>query len=197
MSFRLIVITPPATLKNEVDLVEQLFKNGLQTLHVRKPGMSRSAFRAYLGQFRQQHHRRMVIHSHYSLLHEFSLKGAHLTEKSRRRPLPAAYRPKLHTLSASIHSVEELNRLRRKYDYIFLSPVFNSISKKGYESSFTETELLAACSGEAKVIALGGTSPATISRLQKMNFAGAAALGFIWENSEPLLAYRKLVSKIK
>ena len=67
-------------------------------------------------------------------------------------------------------------------DYVFLSPIFDSISKQGYKGVFSENVLRNA-EGiiDAKVIALGGVTFSAIPWLQSLNFGGAAFLGDVWE----------------
>lgn len=197
MSFTLIVITPPSSHPDELRALEGMFAAGLQTLHVRKPGMSLNALRAYLAKVPARYHKRIVIHSHYRLLNEFGLKGLHLTEKTRRKKVAAAFHRAKHTLSASFHAVSELKKTRRRYDYVFLSPVFDSISKTGYRSAFSAKELHMLSRLHKKVIALGGTTPGTLPRLRELKFSGAAALGFVWESKDPFKAYLLLRSKVK
>lgn len=197
MSFKLIILTAPSSLKNEEKLICNLFDNGLLMLHVRKPNFSKNKLKNYISELPAKYHKRIVIHSHYSLLKEFNLKGIHLTEKSRKKKLSAGFNPKKHSLSASFHSISDIQNYKRKYDYVFLSPIFNSISKKGYGSNFTEPELKEFLKKNKNIIALGGVSPATIRKLKAMSFYGAATLGFVWENKNPLKAYKQLVSKIK
>ena len=67
-------------------------------------------------------------------------------------------------------------------DYVFLSPVFNSISKQGYEAAFTDEQLDAAArSGllDHRVMALGGIMPECAPQLRRWHFGGGAMLGCI------------------
>ena len=197
MNFKLILITTPAMQEGETKQIIALFEKGLQTLHVRKPNSSLGAMRSFLASIPKKFHRRLVIHGHYRLTNEFNLKGIHLTEKTRRKKLPASFNKKKHTLSASFHSIAEVLGSKRKYDYLFLSPIYNSISKKGYKSHFKEQELRQLLIGKRNIIALGGVAPGTISDLKQMGFAGAASLGHVWESKDPVKSYKELASKIK
>lgn len=87
------------------------------------------------------------------------------------------------TLSRSCHSLDELRNLGPRLDYVFLSPVFDSISKKGYRAAFTAAELdEAATRGliDNRVIALGGVTSARFDDLARWHFGGAAMLGAAW-----------------
>ncbi|HWY38863.1 MAG TPA: thiamine phosphate synthase [Bacteroidia bacterium] len=195
--FHIILLTPEGYHDKEIHILNELFLAGLDTLHVRKPGFSKQKLRDYLAGIPRRFHKKTVIHSHYSLLKEFDLKGIHLTEKTRRKKLPVFFNRKKHALSASFHSIHDVKSSRRKYDHIFLSPVFNSISKKNYKSIFDREELTGFLRNKNNITALGGISDKNIKLVKQMGFAGAAVLGFIWENKSPRQAYKKLASKIK
>ena len=71
---------------------------------------------------------------------------------------------------------------KNKYEYVFLSPIFNSISKQNYNTKFTLHELHQASDIgliDSKVIALGGITPDNIATTMQLGFGGAAVLGYI------------------
>ena len=73
-------------------------------------------------------------------------------------------------------------KYKNDYDYVFLSPIFDSISKVGYNSAFTEDMLRdASVKGiiDEKVVALGGVTFEKISYLKELNFGGAAMMGVL------------------
>lgn len=65
---------------------------------------------------------------------------------------------------------------------MFLSPIFDSVSKQGYTSAFTDNVLKQASKDgiiDNKVVALGGVTPDKINYLRQLNFGGAAMLGCV------------------
>lgn len=79
----------------------------------------------------------------------------HYTERARpRAPLQA--RPPL-TISTAFHELSQLQGEYGALDYAFLSPIFDSISKKGYVAAFDHQTLAhkVACSS-VPLVALGG-----------------------------------------
>lgn len=69
-------------------------------------------------------------------------------------------------------------------DYVFLSPIFDSISKSGYRSAFSYARLRDAADRgviDEKVVALGGVTFDKIPLLSSLHFGGAAMLGAIWK----------------
>ncbi len=87
-------------------------------------------------------------------------------------------------ISRSCHSLEEVIKYRTSCDYVFLSPIFNSVSKQGYDSGFSYEDLIRArdCGIiDSHVFALSGVTPERIPLLQELGFGGCAVLGHIWE----------------
>ena len=79
--------------------------------------------------------------------------------------------------------MEEVIERKPTMNYVFLSPIFDSISKQGYRSAFDHATLKkAAHEGiiDHKVVALGGVTRQRISLLAEYGFGGAAMLGDIW-----------------
>ena len=89
-------------------------------------------------------------------------------------------------VSRSCHSLEELEE-HAADDYLFLSPIFDSISKVGYTARFTAESLLeAAARGivNDRVLALGGVRPEYLPRIRAYGFGGAALMGCIWQAAD-------------
>lgn len=89
----------------------------------------------------------------------------------------------------SCHTFEEVCANKEKSDYVFLSPIFNSISKQGYKAAFTEQELRQAHADgiiDDKVVALGGITPVNTLKALALGFGGVAVLGDVWQNADPI-----------
>ncbi|WP_022824703.1 thiamine phosphate synthase [Hymenobacter norwichensis] len=206
MPFTLLVITQPKQVATEPNLLVRLFEHGLAVAHLRKPGWTMAEMESYLQLIPLQYHARLVVHSHYELAMRYNLKGIHLTEKSRLQPQTPALLRKLwgRSVSTSFHSLAEVARHRRRYQYVFLSPIFDSTSKADYRSNFRLEAVQQAikqwqCRGGyvPQVVALGGIMPANIAQVQQADFAGAAVLGGIWQQPDPVAAFRQLQSEIR
>ena len=80
-------------------------------------------------------------------------------------------------------SVEEVKSKKHFYDYVFMSPVYDCISKEGILSGYTPEELRAAGKEriiDTKVMALGGITPDNILEIKDFGFGGAVVLGDLW-----------------
>ena len=92
------------------------------------------------------------------------------------------------TVSRSCHSIREVIQHKSECDYLFLSPIYDSISKEGYGAAFSRIELKRAAEEEIidnKVFALGGVSLEHIPEVRSLGFGGAAVLGALWQAESP------------
>ncbi len=108
---------------------------------------------------------------------------------------------KARIISTALHNLNELQYLAPDYQYVFISPVFKSISKTTYPAAFKWEELNEALQtykqqqGEKpQCIALGGIDEYTLPLIKKSAFDGAALLGAVWQHPEPLQQFLKLLT---
>ena len=176
---KLILISPPTYFVEEDKIITALFEEGLDILHLRKPDTAPMYAERLLTLIPEQYHKRIVVHGHFYLKDEFNLKGIHLN--SRNPNLPDKYKGHV---SRSCHSLEEVKEFKRQCDYVLLSPVFDSISKKDYHANYTPEEIRKAHKAgiiDKKVIALGGIDTDNIRQVKNYGFGGAAILGALWD----------------
>lgn len=178
---KLILITTPDFYPGETEDVNALFRAGLETLHLRKPDASADSLKQWLQAVDADFRNRIVTHEHFELTEAFSLKGVHL---NRRNPQePDGFQGHI---SCSCHSLQEVTERKPHCTYVFLSPIYNSISKAGYEAAFTANELKEAAAQsiiDHRVIALGGISKARLPQISALGFGGAAMLGDLWSHT--------------
>ncbi len=202
---RVVVITLPHHFKGEAEAIERLLRgeapqlagHAVETLHLRKPHSSVEQIEELLRSIDPTLHPRIVLHDGFSLTERYLVRGVHV---SYRNPLPP-HSPR-HTLyiSGSCHTIAELSEKRtfiadlcadNPYylpSYLFLSPIFDSISKEGYQSQFSDEELRSAHSLGAiqkDTYALGGVTLDKIDYLHSLGFGGVAMLGGAWERVNP------------
>ena len=172
-----IVITLPEFQPGEGARIEHMLSTGALRVHIRKPGATEEQVRGLIESISRRFYHRISLHDHLDLAVEYGLGGVHLNS---RYPAPPPDFSGL--VSRSCHSISEL-REHNDLDYLFLSPIFNSISKKDYKSAFSDQELQKAKSDgilDSHVYALGGVRPALFGTLAKYGFGGAALMGAAW-----------------
>lgn len=179
-----ILISPPDFIAHETEIVRELFTNGLERYHVRKLTKDINPIRLYLKQIPKEFHSRIIIHNHIELLTEFEeIGGFHFNHQNPYSLLITnQYKGKIFT--QAIHNLSEINDLNTCISYAFLSPIYNSISKKEVKSQFTERELkdfFDVYTGNTKIVALGGIKPSTVAKTLALGFDNVAVLGYIWD----------------
>lgn len=174
----LVVITAEHILSGEAEALNMLFGLGLGRLHLRKPCAAETELRGLLDSIEPAFRGLIVLHDHFALVHEFGLAGVHLNRRNPELPEFGVCH-----ISRSCHSLAELEGVQ-EFGYVFLSPVFDSISKLGYGQAFTAAELLEARENgviNERVYALGGVDENNIRDVARMGFGGAAVLGALWQ----------------
>lgn len=179
-----IIITSPEFLSGEAIFIDKLFSQGLDLLHLRKPEASLEAYKRLLLQIPKHWYSRIVLHEHFALAEKFGLHGIHLNRRCSQ--VPDSFRG---SISCSCHTIEEVITQKDSKDYVFLSPIFDNISKVGYHAAFSPTLLKQAAIEnviDEKVIALGGITANNIPLVKEWHFGGVALLGDIWKRmSDP------------
>lgn len=178
--FRIAVITYPEKLPDEVHAL-RIVGNipRVCAIHLRKPGYSQSQIRLLLESLSPEILGKVRLHDHFELCEEYGVQGVHL---NRRNPTPPRH---ISSISASCHDLQQVREYKKTCDYVFLSPIFDSISKAGYTGGFLpETLAEAGKNGiiDYKVLALGGVRTKYFPLLRQWGFGGAAMLGEIWQD---------------
>lgn len=172
-----IVITSPTFFDGEARFISRLLAHGVDIVHLRKPGAQQTECEHLLDKLTADERKRIVIHDFLELAEPYGLRGIHLN--SRRSSPPEGYKGHI---SRSCHSLEEVEKYKTTCSYVFLSPIFDSVSKQGYTSAFTDNTLRQAANDgiiDEKVVALGGVVPSKTDYLRTLGFGGAAMLGCI------------------
>lgn len=187
--FLTIGITAETPVVGEATRIVQLLDSCLDYVHLRRPAAVEQEMRTMIESLPARLYGRLKLHSHFNLAEEYGLGGIHLNSRSTE------CRGCRGTVSRSCHSIEETIELAPGYEYVTLSPVYDSISKSGYHSRISlqgsNIQKL-----PTNVIALGGVTPARFRELAKVGFAGAAMLGYLWQPGEDALSrVIELISK--
>ena len=179
---------------NEAQRLNKMFEMGMDILHLRKPTYSRNEQRALLDEINPEYYNKIVIHNSHDLCAEYGLKGIHIKEETRRtfghklERYVSGFKGQGHVVSSSFHKTEDITACSTEFDYIFLSPVFNSISKIDYPGKGFNVEGM-----EENIIALGGIDAKKMEEVKDMGYNGAAVLGSIWDTDDQLKSFAAIL----
>lgn len=189
----IVVIAPEHNISNEIEILTQLFDNGLAYYHFRKPNMSYKEHVEYLNQIDEKYHDKIVTHYYHELINNFNLKGIHFQEQKRIDALEkgSEYFIDLNmigkTMSSSFHEPEVLANCDIEFDYYLLSPVFSSISKKGYQGRGFDVNHI-----DKTIIGMGGINTDIIQKTLELGFQGIGVLGGVWNTENPVESFKNI-----
>ncbi|MCB4806935.1 thiamine phosphate synthase [Tamlana sp. 62-3] len=194
----IVLIAPEQDITNEIEILNQLFQEGLQYYHLRKPNKDYNQHCNYLNQIDTKYHNRVVVHYHHKLINQYNLKGIHFQEQKRRDHIdnPGQYFKNLNmfgkTISSSFHEPEELENCYFEFDYHLLSPVFSSISKQGYKGREFDVNHI-----DKTIVGMGGVTEHNLSEFKKLGFKGVGVLGGVWHSENPLQSFINIKNAFK
>jgi len=199
---KVILISPSKKQDSEIGILLNMFEQGLPAYHVRKKTFSTRELRKYLEEIPRKYHNRIIIHTHHELALKYDLKGIYISRSHKKRKVKLwfwakwlKFRRKNLEISTMLRNIEGVLDYVPRYNYIFLSPVFDSLSGN-FQSAFSEYNLIPTLKNtQYKVIARGGVSVDTIEKAHKLGFSGVAFYTSIWKTDNPLKEFIKVKEK--
>ena len=205
MSFPIKLVSSPEDFAGEHEMIASMFSAGLSCLHLRKPGHSYASLERWLLALEERWRHLVIVHGHPDLALELELAGCHMPlEWLRQDHRKQGSHAGISRWSVSLHSLEELRSCPGDIGEAFLSPIFDSLSKPGYLSSFSAQELRSGLLLEharrqegPAVYALGGIEAHNLAVVAEWGFNGAAVLGAVWNAPDPVGALEELLATAK
>ena len=171
----LVAITPEITLPDEPRRIAMLLDAGFDAIHIRKPGISDDDMRRYVEKLPPRLLPGITLGDCLHLAQEYDAGGVHLN--SRCPSAPESFKGRV---SRSCHCREEVMEAAAM-SYVFLSPIFDSISKQGYKAAFPLQQLrMIALEAPVAVVGLGGVTARNMPLLREAGLSGAAFLGYLF-----------------
>jgi len=194
----LLLITPEADLNNETEIINALFKAGLEILHVRKPHKNYAQHMAYLSGIDEEYHNKIMLHYAHDLAEDFMLKGVHIQEQPRLDfgedfgLYVARFTTQGYDVSTSFHEPSEIALYKEnKLIYNLLSPVFTAISKPGMVGKAFDVNNIG-----LPIIGMGGITEINIPTVKKLGYTGVGVLGGIWKAEDPISAFKNIFKAV-
>lgn len=175
---KLVIMTKSTFFVEEDKILASLFDEGMDNLHLFKPGSSPMYCERLLTLLPEECHRRITVHEHFYLKSEYSLAGIHLDDPNAE--VPDNYRGRI---GRNCTSLDRLKEAKKHSDYVFLKNIFNCIEFKDEQATFTMDELREASRRgliDRHVYALGGMSLDNIRMAKDLGFGGVVICGDLW-----------------
>ncbi|MDR3008917.1 MAG: thiamine phosphate synthase [Sphingobacterium sp.] len=182
----IIALTAEEEIFSEHAIINALFEEGLDILHLRKYHFTDLQMSRYIACIDAVYLDKLVLHSHAHLSADLGISRIHVNEKSRQNG-PANEIAGAAIRSTSVHHIEQFNNLEESWDYAFLSPLFPSISKPGYGKDNALLKQLPLRSNvTVRLIGLGGINQSNCLLPIQEGVDGIALYGALWKHADPI-----------
>lgn len=187
-------MTKPTFFVEEDKILANLFDEGLENLHLYKPGASPMFSERLLTLLGDDCRRKITVHGHFYLKEEYGLKGIHIDDAFTEPP--AGYKG---NLTRTCHAISELKEAKRHSNYVFLHSIYDSQTNPDEKQSFTHEELVNASKLgliDRKVYALGGMNLDNVKEAKDLGFGGIVICGDLWNrfNIHNEIDYKELLT---
>lgn len=191
-------------IENEWDILTELFEAGLEKFYLRKPGLRLEAYEKCLRNIPERFMDRLVLHEHFTIMYDYPFREIHLKTREReafavknrfQRLIDEAHNEGI-ICSTSVHSYDELQEIDGVMDRLWISPVFESISKPGHSSEIDWIMTLNNKSFRSDIVALGGIHEENAHALMRKPFKEIALLGAIWKRPATAVSNFKKILNI-
>jgi thiamine-phosphate pyrophosphorylase len=175
---KLILMTQPTFFVEEDKILTSLFDEGLENLHLYKPGSEPMYSERLLTLLSDEYYKYITVHTNFYLKDEYKLRGIHLDNETAQPP--KGYKG---SVSRTCTHLDMLKEAKRHADYVLLKYIFDSQTEADQKASFTKEELQEASRHgliDRHVYALGGMNMDTIKMARDLNFGGVVISGDLW-----------------
>ena len=175
---KLVLMTQPTFFVEEDKILTSLFEEGLDNLHLYKPGSEPIYSERLLTLLPDDYYKKITVHDNFYLKEEYKLRGIHIDDETT--PAPKGYRG---NISRTCTHLDQLKAAKKNADYVLLKYIFDSQTEPDQKASFTAEELKEASRRgliDRHVYALGGMNLDNVKLAKDLGFGGIVICGDIW-----------------
>lgn len=175
---KLVIMTKSTFFVEEDKILTALFDEGMDNLHLHKPGSSPLYSERLLSLLPEKYHKRITVHEHYYLKNEYNLSGIHLDQLTDQPP--AGYRGRI---TRNCSDLSLLKETKKKADDIFLTYIFDSIEEENHKANFNMQQIEEAAKKgliDRHVFAAGGMNIDNVKLAKDYGFGGVVIRGDLW-----------------
>jgi thiamine-phosphate pyrophosphorylase len=193
---KIAAYTNPYELKFETEIINRLFREGLNELHIRKPDYTKEEYIKFIEKIDAVHHPKLILHSYFSLIHRFNISSLYLDAEWRKKFFFKLFLRKFILKGKSVkkyamaHSVHSILEKKEQVDEYLLGPVFAKataqINNPIMDLAKLEKKLEIT---EMPVSAIGGVDLYTIHFFKNVGFKGVVLQSTIWKAIDPIKAF--------
>lgn len=177
-TMKLVIMTKSTFFVEEDKILTTLFDEGMDNLHLFKPGSSPLYSERLLSLIPEDYYNKITVHEHFYLKNEYDLAAIHIDDPNAA--IPNGYKGKY---SRTCTDLSMLKEMKKKSRYVFLKNIFDCIEFNNEKQSFSLNQLEdAADKGliDKHVYALGGMDLENIKLAKQLGFGGVVVCGDLW-----------------
>ena len=190
---KIVLMTKPTFFVEEDKILTALFDEGLDNLHLYKPGAAPVYSERLLTLLPDDVYGKTTVHEHFYLKEEYGLRGIHIDDATSL--LPDGYRGKF---SRTCSSPDEIRDARKKAEYVFLKDSFAIGDDENANRMQSARLERAADLGliDKKVYAFGGVNLDDIRMAKELGFGGIVLRSDLWNRFDihHQLDYKELIT---
>ncbi len=193
----IVIISPFAPVEKEAYFINCFFKLGLDYYFVRHPTATPRQLTEIQRGVAEPYRNRLIFHYTNRYLNP---ERVHLHESLRNELKEGWVRSMVGKgifVSTSVHDPFSLRYLPDYYHFAFISPLFNSISKPGYQAEDKDIWNAPVYKGNVKLMALGGIQYDNLHLPLSHHFDGVALLGVVCNTPNPIAAFERIMHKFR
>lgn len=171
---KLIIMTKATFFVEEDKILTSLFEEGLENLHLYKPGAEPIYSERLLTLLSDIYYRKITVHEQFYLKGEFGLRGIHINTPAAE--IPAGYKG---DISCTCQTTDQLRDAKKRFDYVFLDGVFSPTSDGEKQKQLRE----AAKKGliDRHVYATGNITLDDVRQARDYGFGGVVVGQDLWD----------------
>lgn len=172
---KLVLMTKPTFFVEEDKILTALYDEGLDNLHLYKPGAAPMYSERLLTLLPEDQHETITVHEHFYLKEEYHLGGIHIDDMAT--PIPEGYKGHV---SCTCTLDNDIAEAKHNFNYIILRDTFST----GGSSNRNDMERLEEASRrgiiDRRVYAMGGITVDNIQQAKRLGFGGVVVDDDLW-----------------
>ena len=178
-AMKLVIMTKSTFFVEEDKILTALFDEGMDKLHLYKPGSQLVFSERLLSLVPEGYHDKIVVHEHFRLKNEYDLAGIHLNRPTEF--VPNGIKGKV---SRTCEDLSLLKDMKKSSNYVFLRRIFSCTGDAEQPSSFSVKQLEEAAEQgliDKRVYALGGIDIDNVRMAKELGFGGVVVCSDLWK----------------
>lgn len=194
--FKLLAVTDRASCRKVfADRLRHLASSGIDALILRAKELSPQDYLTLASQAQlicQANRLPLILHTYPDACHQLGIFSLHVSYPQRAQQ-PQLLRTQVQRLGVSVHTLAEARQAAALgADYLIAGHIFATACKQGLPGRGIDFLREVCDATPLPVYAIGGITPANISRIKKAGAAGACLMSSLMTCPEPALLVREL-----